>query len=116
MTQKIIEALFWGFCSGIVGFVYWHILGREEAFNWWWRYGIKYQKSWFWKPVWGCAFCFSGQFALWTFLVAQIWRFSLSVGISFKMVFSGLFCLIIAICFAILIAKILSWLFEKNNI
>lgn len=123
MTNLIFQALAWGLASGIVGATYRGILANEETFNAWWRFGARFEGRWFFKPLWGCGHCAAGQFSLWTYFllkiipaVSQRGYFKGSApGTWFYIAapLTGLFCLIIAISTAILVAKILGHFLEK---
>lgn len=116
MIYRLIEAALWGFSCGIAGSVY-RSLAYEPFFSSWWRFGARYEKKWFFAPVWGCAPCISGQFALWTFLILRNlpalikvirvkgWFYPYSLQY-FPEGLTGLFCLILAVAFAIGTAKI----------
>lgn len=53
----------------VTAYVYKNILLHEKIMNWFAKIGDRYEEKWFYKPIWGCAMCFSGQLALWTFII-----------------------------------------------
>ena len=128
MTQKIVEAFVWGLASGLVGVVYRHIIAKEEFFNRWWRYGAKYEGRWFFKPLWSCAHCFAGQLALWSYtgltivpaVIRDVRRFGyIHVKYSWAYAQTGfafLFLLIVAVAVAVFVAKVVSFIFERQKI
>lgn len=56
----------------VIGVVYIKILAQEPVLNWWFKFGLKFEKKWFWWPIWGCHLCFTGQLALWTYVINWI--------------------------------------------
>lgn len=127
MTGLIIEAILWGLAVGILGATYREILAKEETFNRWWIFGARYENRWFFRPVWGCGHCFAGQFTLWTWtlfkIVAPVVKvLALSGGFWPRWqhyAFQGLASvlgLILAVGVSIFVAKVLIFLFIKNNV
>lgn len=124
MIYHLFEAMAWGLSCGIVAGVYKHILPYEPYFTKWWQFGARYEGRWFFKPVWGCAHCFAGQLALWSFLglrilppaINAVRHFSSLPGFWGHCTWAagmGLFRLIITISAGILTAKVLAWHLQK---
>lgn len=65
----LIELSIFAVVFAIIAVVYIKILSYEPVLNWWFQFGMKYENKWFHKPIWGCHLCFSGQLALWSYLV-----------------------------------------------
>lgn len=62
----------WPLLLAVATVIYRCFLAHEEILNWWFRFGDKYSCKWFYKPIWGCVYCISGQFALWVYLLSWI--------------------------------------------
>jgi hypothetical protein len=125
MTNLLIECILWGVSCGIIGAVYRQILAYEETFSFWWRYGARFEGRWFFKPVWGCAHCFAGQLAFWSWLafgkiyprltqIAPPWAFYGKPAFYTFGFLAVLFSLLLTISAAILASKILAWYLEKK--
>lgn len=121
----LFDCILWGASCGIIGAVYREILAYETGFTLWWKFGSRFENKWFFRPVWGCAHCFAGQLAAWTFfllrilpaaiaLAGQISRNAVKPWFCIVQAATGLFCLILTISAAILTAKVLSWYFQNK--
>ena len=64
--------LIWTTIIALFSITYRMILAEEDILNWWFRFGLRYENRWFYKPIWGCALCFAGQTAFWTYLINWI--------------------------------------------
>ena len=74
MLFNLLQAVAWGVGCGMVGYVYAAVLPHEEPFAPWWRYGQRFETSrpYLFKVLWGCAKCFSGQLANYTWVAFSI--------------------------------------------
>ena len=109
----------WALIIAVVAYVYREILAYEDVLNWWFRFGLRFEKRWFYKPVWGCQLCFSGQVALWIYILnwlstnfntnAPFWRlvffFIPKYDIEAFSVFLGVFSVSLTILLTFLLTK-----------
>lgn len=127
--SNIILAMLIGIASAVIGVNIHLIINLEPVANWWFvlggKVGIKIVNGqeverWFYRPLWGCEKCFSGQIALWWFL---LWHVRAGTGQAGHIVHwqgywvaiqnYSLFCHVTAICCATFTAVLLSTLIKK---
>ena len=64
--------ILYGFLIAVFSVSYRLILAYQPVLSWWFQFGMRYNDKWFYKPIWGCELCFSGQLALWTYLISWL--------------------------------------------
>jgi len=75
----MLNLLQYGFAIAVIAVVYCCILVRPgELLGGWYAFWMRFNKDrkdpWWWKISVGCAKCFAGQVAFWTYLVKHDWR------------------------------------------
>jgi hypothetical protein len=125
LSGIIIEASALAGACAIMGVVYILILSREPILNWWFRFGARFEGRFFWKPIWGCELCFSGQAALWMYIILTgacpcLPKHMDAAGVAAWIAAGAvwLFWLIYTICTAVFMAYILASLYftvRKHN-
>lgn len=124
--QTLLFAFVLGSGCGVIGAVYRFVLAYEKILSWWFRFGNRFERRWFFKPVWGCAKCFAGQMAGWSWLVVAIIpailthcgrhggeiQFSTHTTQTAGLLVVGV---LIAICVAITVALVLGPILENKN-
>lgn len=73
MTSAILH----GICAALIGFALSGIVANQNSpLSFWFDFLFRLEKKapWIAKPLGACAFCFSGQVALWSALLAMAWN------------------------------------------
>lgn len=87
----MLSFIFEAFLLATVSWFY-HTILRDDLLSEWFNFGYdhfghdKFKGTWreyLYKPVWGCQYCTSGQFALWYFLFTNLYNYNLIAHITF---------------------------------
>lgn len=116
---KFIDMLQYSIVIAIIAVVYIQILSKEgQILEKWFEYGKRFEDRWFYNPVWGCHLCFSGQVALWIYLLNYIFQdktcFIYKIIPIFAIESFSIFWLIFIICQTILSAFFLGFIYNLS--